>query len=81
MLHFSNLNFSCGGNILINIGPSKEGLISPIFEERLSQLGNWLSVNGEAIYSSKPWKYQNDTANPNVWYVILIKYSYLNFFI
>jgi len=25
-------------------------------------------VNGEAIYESKPWKFQNDTTNPNVWY-------------
>ena len=23
---------------------------------------------GEGIYGSKPWKYQNDTTNPNVWY-------------
>ena len=59
---------SCNGNILINVGPTKEGTISPIFEERLMQLGLWLNANGEAIYSSKPWKYQNDTLNGKVWY-------------
>jgi len=59
---------SCGGNILINIGPTKEGTIAPIFEERLTQLGDWLVTNGEAIYESHPWKFQNDTVNPNVWY-------------
>ncbi|XP_076256751.1 alpha-L-fucosidase-like isoform X1 [Rhynchophorus ferrugineus] len=59
---------SCGGNILINIGPTKDGIISPIFEERLTQLGDWLSINGEAIYASKPWSFQNDTLNGNVWY-------------
>ncbi|ENN77167.1 hypothetical protein YQE_06306, partial [Dendroctonus ponderosae] len=59
---------SCGGNLLINIGPSKEGTINPIFEERLTQLGNWLSLNGEAIYSSRPWTVQNDSVNPSVWY-------------
>lgn len=59
---------SCNGNLLINVGPTKDGIISPIFEERLTQLGQWLSVNGEAVYGSKPWKYQNDTATPNVWY-------------
>ncbi len=59
---------SCGGNILINIGPTKEGTIAPIFEERLTELGNWLSTNGEAIYDSRPWKYQNDTVNQDVWY-------------
>ncbi|CAF4585659.1 unnamed protein product [Rotaria socialis] len=31
-------------------------------------MGSWLKVNGEAIYSSIPWKYQNDTINKNVWY-------------
>lgn len=59
---------SCGGNILINIGPTKDGIITPIFEERLTQLGEWLSINGEAIYKSKPWQYQNDTTTSGVWY-------------
>lgn len=58
---------SCGGNLLINIGPSKEGIINPIFEERLTQLGDWLKINGEAIYESKIWSVQNDTFNSNVW--------------
>ncbi|CAG2163793.1 unnamed protein product [Oppiella nova] len=52
---------SCGGNILINVGPTHDGVIKPVFEDRLRDLGHWLSVNGEAIYESKPWKHQNDT--------------------
>ncbi|KAK2585235.1 hypothetical protein KPH14_009937 [Odynerus spinipes] len=59
---------SCGGNLLMNVGPTKDGVISPIFEERLRGMGNWLKVNGEAIYGSKPWKVQNDTLTENVWY-------------
>ena len=59
--------YSCGGNILINVGPSHDGVIMPIFQERLSQMGDWLRVNGEAIYSSVPWKFQNDTVTPKVW--------------
>ncbi|XP_063920280.1 alpha-L-fucosidase-like [Zophobas morio] len=59
---------SCGGNILINVGPTKEGTIVPIFQERLLQLGSWLSINGEAIYKSKPWTVQNDTLTSDVWY-------------
>ncbi|CAF1176611.1 unnamed protein product [Adineta ricciae] len=59
---------STGGNVLINVGPTAYGKIAPIFEERLRQMGSWLKVNGEAIYSSVPWKYQNDTINSNVWY-------------
>ncbi|ESO03946.1 hypothetical protein HELRODRAFT_79707 [Helobdella robusta] len=59
---------SCGGNILINAGIRSDGRIDPIFEERLRQLGTWLKVNGEAVYSSVPWKFQNDTISKNIWY-------------
>ncbi len=31
-------------------------------------MGRWLSLNGQAIYNSQPWIYQNDTNTPNVWY-------------
>jgi alpha-L-fucosidase len=59
---------SCGGNILINVGPTSDGMIAPIFEDRLRSLGDWLKVNGEAIYASKPWTHQNDTITSYVWY-------------
>ncbi len=58
---------SCGGNLLLNVGPTRDGMITPIFEERLRDLGAWLKINGEAIYFTKPWKIQNDTLNGNVW--------------
>jgi alpha-L-fucosidase len=59
---------SCGGNFLINIGPSAEGTIVPIQEERLMQMGEWLELNGAAIYDSVPWEFQNDTLTQGVWY-------------
>nr|CAB3247383.1 alpha-L-fucosidase [Phallusia mammillata] len=59
---------SCNGNILVNVGPTKEGTITPVFEERLRQMGEWLGVNGEGVYSSKPWTHQNDTMTKGVWY-------------
>ncbi|KAJ9592721.1 hypothetical protein L9F63_015601 [Diploptera punctata] len=59
---------SCGGNLLLNIGPTKDGIIIPIFQERLRDMGAWLKINGEAIYSSTPWSYQNDTKTPQIWY-------------
>jgi alpha-L-fucosidase len=51
----------------MNVGPTLDGRIVPIFEERLRQMGQWLRVNGEAVYSSKPWTYQNDTVARKVW--------------
>ncbi|CAF3810942.1 unnamed protein product [Rotaria sordida] len=62
------ITVSTGGNVLINVGPTSYGKIAPIYEERLRQMGAWLKVNGEGIYSSIPWKYQNDTTNPHIWY-------------
>lgn len=59
--------YSCGGNVLINIGPTHDGRIAPVFEERLKEMGQWLGVNGEAIYESIPWSHQNDTTTPDVW--------------
>lgn len=59
---------SFGGNFLLNIGPTSEGEINVIFEERLRQMGSWLEVNGDAIYKTSPWTHQNDTSDGNVWY-------------
>uniref|UniRef100_A0A8C0GBW9 Tissue alpha-L-fucosidase n=2 Tax=Chelonoidis abingdonii TaxID=106734 RepID=A0A8C0GBW9_CHEAB len=59
---------SFGGNYLLNVGPTKEGVIVPIFQERLLSLGKWLHVNGEAIYASKPWRVQMENTTTDAWY-------------
>uniref|UniRef100_UPI00398E624F tissue alpha-L-fucosidase-like isoform X2 n=1 Tax=Pristiophorus japonicus TaxID=55135 RepID=UPI00398E624F len=59
---------SYGGNLLLNIGPTKDGTIPPIFQERLHGVGQWLRVNGEAIYASKPWRVQKENATNIIWY-------------
>lgn len=43
---------SKGGNFLLNVGPTAEGLIPAPSVERLAAMGRWLRVNGEAIYGS-----------------------------
>ncbi|KRZ77260.1 Alpha-L-fucosidase [Trichinella papuae] len=59
---------SFGGNLLLNVGPTHYGKITPIFEERLRQIGQWLAINGEAVYSTKPWSYQQEPKLNFVWY-------------
>ena len=43
---------SKGGNYLLNIGPTSEGLIPEPSLERLAEIGQWMKVNGEAIYGT-----------------------------
>jgi alpha-L-fucosidase len=46
---------ACGSNanFLLNIGPRPDGTIQPEFVERLHQMGEWLSQNGESIYETR----------------------------
>jgi alpha-L-fucosidase len=46
---------SKNGNLLLNIGPQADGTIPQLQVERLKGLGNWLKVNGEAIFGTRPW--------------------------
>ncbi|MBE6542726.1 MAG: alpha-L-fucosidase [Ruminococcaceae bacterium] len=72
---------SKGGNLLINVGPAADGTIPVIMEERLLQMGKWLEVNGEAIYSSKVYDREGEAGvyytqnNGNV-YAILDMYPF-----
>ncbi|WP_163840175.1 alpha-L-fucosidase [Pseudoxanthomonas sacheonensis] len=44
---------SKGGNYLLNVGPTAEGLIPQPSVERLSEVGKWMKANGESIYGTQ----------------------------
>jgi alpha-L-fucosidase len=64
---------SKGGNYLLNVGPTAEGVIPEASVERLAEIGKWMSVNAEAIYetSASPFeqpKWGRYTKKPGVLY-------------
>lgn len=53
--HFVEL-VAHGGGMTLNVGPNADGTIPLIQQERLRSLGNWLKINGEAIYGTRPYE-------------------------
>lgn len=47
---------SRGGNLLLDIGPTADGRIPVIMQQRLTDIGSWLTINGEAIYGTEAYK-------------------------
>jgi len=62
------------GNVLLNVGPTPEGVIEPCQTERLKEIGAWLAKYGESIYGTrggpyKPGKCVVSTRKGNTVYV------------
>jgi len=51
-----------GGNLLLDVGPESSGKIPNIMQERLLQIGSFLNVSGQAIYSTRQWRVQQENS-------------------
>jgi alpha-L-fucosidase len=70
---------SKNGNLLINIGPKADGSIPDYAVKVLQGVGEWLKINGEAIYGSHYWETYKDgdirfTRKGNVLYAIALEW-------
>jgi alpha-L-fucosidase len=56
---------SKGGNYLLNVGPTAEGLIPQPSQDNLRAVGRWLKVNGESIYGAGTTPFGEELGTPD----------------
>ncbi len=56
LIHLLVEKVAAGGNLLLDVGPTSDGRIPAIQQQRLLEIGEWLDVNGDAIYGTRKWE-------------------------
>lgn len=56
---------SKGGNYLLNVGPTSQGVIPQPSQDNLRAVGKWLKVNGEAVYGAGPTPFGDELGAPD----------------
>ncbi len=51
---------SKGGNYLLNVGPTAEGLFPDESIKQLKEIGAWMKVNGESVYGTTKWRVNHE---------------------
>ena len=74
LIHLLVKTVSRGGNLLLNVGPTADGRIPLLFQQRLFDIGRWLDVNGEAIYGTR--KVEGANAGADIYLTQKGKYIY-----
>jgi alpha-L-fucosidase len=57
---------SKNGNMLLNVGPRADGSIQEGQVLRVRALGEWLAINGDAIYGTRPWQVAEGTTDQGI---------------
>lgn len=67
---------SKGGNFLLNVGPTSDGRIPLLQQERLIDIGKWMAINGEAIYDTT---FTHRIKNPSVSHQFITEKENVNY--